>query len=526
MHSGLLSSVCRARVLIAFLLLTAGWLAPVQVIAGSPSDVGNPNIYPKPYPAPALPAAGGSFVDPTFGTTIVRVTDATTAPNGASVNSASTDSMFNADGSMFYLLHNGIEWVLYAVNRTTGSVSRLGMITAPIGMDGAAWHPTNPSLLYGITMGLSGRKLYEITMPAGTAVMLHNFDTEIPTGGYPSSRVQISPDARYFAVVASTFAGQDSFDYVVVWDRTTGASKVLNVPAKFGPGVYLHSMEMDNSGEYIRLGGTTHEFGTVFWHWKDDVFSTSVTQDPPDYFGAHKVQGSGVILNQGHYGDEWITRSMAAPHTFSTYLVYPRKAGKVSWYEDYHGSRILADGSFFDSRDLLGSGGGSFVLHSGSVYKLVGYLATNGTANFDVPDTVRYLRSDLTQVSGVPPAPGQWSYDVPSDTAYVWMPDSSNPQNDRANLHIFDWRPMTQEIIQVLPTGGPGNGPTWRRLAHHRSHYVDFSTNSLGNVDPTGSLVLFQSNWDGSSRVDVFLIKVPPLSGTAPPAAPTSLQVQ
>src|SRR6266513_3744818 len=94
--------------------------------AAPPLPLGDPEVHAKPSPAPVLPPAGGSFVDPTFGTTIVRITDPSNAPQGAGVNSASTDSMWNADGSMFYVLINGVEWSLYSVNRTAGTVSRLG----------------------------------------------------------------------------------------------------------------------------------------------------------------------------------------------------------------------------------------------------------------------------------------------------------------------------------------------------------------------------------------------------------------
>lgn len=67
--------------------------------------VGDQRLLPKPYPALLLPGAGGSFTDPTFGSKIIRVTDASTAPDGAGVNSAAQDTMFNADTSLFYLIH-------------------------------------------------------------------------------------------------------------------------------------------------------------------------------------------------------------------------------------------------------------------------------------------------------------------------------------------------------------------------------------------------------------------------------------
>jgi hypothetical protein len=79
-----------------------------------------------------------------------------------------------------------------------------------------------------------------------------------------------------------------------------------------------------------------------------------------------------------------------------------------------------------------------------------------------------------------------------------------------------------EEEIQVFQTT---NGTwTWRRLAHNHMHYTGvWSASPRGNVDPTGSFILFQSNWDatlrnqdGSVRTDVFLLRVPALAGTAP----------
>jgi hypothetical protein len=499
-------------------LLVTDLMMPRAAAAQSAASLGDANIYPKPYPAPALPAAGGSFTDPTFGTRIIRITDASNAPNGASVNSAAVDSMFNADGSMFYLLINGVEWSLYSNNKSAGTVTRLGTTPGVISMDGAPWHPTNPNIIYGISVDTKNRKLYEVTVPAGTSTLLHNFDAEIPAGGYPSSRVQISPDARYFAVTASSFAGQDNYDYVAVWDRQTNTSRVLNIPARFGAGTYLHSMEMDNTGQYIRLGGTTNTFGSVFWRWQDNIFSTSVIPDGPDYFGGHKIQGASINLNQGQQGDAWLVRNLATPHATSTLLSYPRKNGMVNWYEDSHASRVLPTGAFFDSRYFLNGGGGPFSNVSGAVYQIASYLARNGTANFAAPDTVRYGPTNLTKVSGVPSAPAQYSYNVSTDTFYVWLPDSSNPQGNAA-LHIGDWRPMMEEIVQLIPAAG--GTWTWQRIAHHRTHYTDFTTGPRGNASPNGTYVLFQSNWDGSPRVDVFLAVVPAAgSGGGGPALP------
>ena len=72
----------RAFVII-FLLTLSGVRAqtptPTPTPIPTPSVITDYVVYPEPS-LPSLPAAGGIIVDPTFGTTILRLTDAT-GPN-------------------------------------------------------------------------------------------------------------------------------------------------------------------------------------------------------------------------------------------------------------------------------------------------------------------------------------------------------------------------------------------------------------------------------------------------------------
>src|SRR5262249_40464290 len=62
-------------------------------------------------------AAGQSYVDPSSSMTVARVTDSATAPGGATGNSSASDSMFNVDGTLFYLHHQNVGTFLYAADR-------------------------------------------------------------------------------------------------------------------------------------------------------------------------------------------------------------------------------------------------------------------------------------------------------------------------------------------------------------------------------------------------------------------------
>ncbi len=534
MRSRSSSGRCHRLVFVFVMVVAAASIAPGAADAQAPSAIGNPTMYPKPSPAPLLPPAGGRFADPTFGTTMVRVTDPSNAPYGATVNSAAQDSMFNSDASLFYLhLRNAqgnTSTFLYSLDRSTGQAAKLGPLPTALGLayDGARWDPSDPSILYAIVMSSKERQLWQLTFPLpGTAVLLHDFSNEIPVGGYPYARVQVSPDSRYFAITASSGvfgAGQDAYDYVVVWDRQTGTVKTLDTGQRLG--TPLHSAVLDNSGQYaiIERGDWT---GSYIWHWPSDTLSPLLGIGLPYAFGGHKIPSDGQVISPGAGAGEWVLRSLAAPASFSTLLLYPKKNGKDNWFEDSHSSRLLRDGGFVQARYAAGLvGGDAFEPFLGSVYRLRGYLASN--SNLDVPTHIRFKGVDLLRVTGIPTAPGTWWYDSGADTLYLWLPDDIDPRSPEAYrpLAIFDWRPLMEEIVQV---GLMGDSWTWRRLAHHRTQYTgDWTTTPRANADPTGAFVLFKSNWDntlrsadGSYREDAFLLLVPPIGGSAPVADPT-----
>ena len=190
---------------------------------------------------------------------VVRVTDPATAPGGATGNSSASDSMFNADGTLFYLHHRNVGTFLYSGDRGTGQVTQLGQLpaTTPNGdtlaYDGAPWDPTKPSVLYAIVMDTTRRELWQLMLPLPAAMtLLHDFSSAVPTGGYPSSRVQVSSDGRYFVIAASTTGGPGTYDHVMVWDRQTGGSQALQLPSGIG-GLTLRSMLFDSSGAYALL---------------------------------------------------------------------------------------------------------------------------------------------------------------------------------------------------------------------------------------------------------------------------------
>ncbi len=420
-------------------------VATALVVASAPlgstekTGAGNARILREPNATASPSKAGERLLDPTFGTTIVRVTDPSTAPDGATVNSAATDSMFNADGTRFYLHHKKAGTHLYAVDPATARVTRLGELPRKtpkgdkLAYDGAPWAPR---VLYAIVMSPTRRELWQITLPLpGTLTLLHDFSQEVPTGGYPSSRVQVSPDGRYFAITASTTGGQDTYDHVVVWDRQSERSWVLRTRARLNK--TLHAIYLDGSGEYLILtGGSTRHI----WHWPSDTLEALTTGDPDDFKG-HLSPGAGEVLNPGQAAGSWLRRSLAIPHTFTELLRYPRKGVDLSdWFEDSHTSRLLKDGSFVTTRFVASFRFGTFSRHAGAVYKLVGYLGLS--PDFDPPEEVRYNAA-------------------PTGASVLFQSNwDGSPRTDTFLLVIPKSR-LGAQGLEALPIGAP---PLWRSL--------------------------------------------------------------
>src|SRR3989442_11782014 len=161
--------------------------------------------------------------------TVVRVTDSATAPGGATGNSSASDSMFNADGTLFYLHHQNVGTFLYSADRGTAQVTQLGQLpaTTPNGdtlaYDGAPWDPIKPNVLYAIVMGTTRRELWQLTLPlpAGMTFLPH-FSSEGSTGGYPFSRVQGSSDGRDFVIAPRTTGGPGTYHHRAGWGGPTG----------------------------------------------------------------------------------------------------------------------------------------------------------------------------------------------------------------------------------------------------------------------------------------------------------------
>lgn len=169
----LTSARLKNRTVLLFVCLSLCLLSAAQVTAQvvcTPSIKTDRQPYPKPTPPPTLPAAGGTFCDPTFGTRIMRVTDINNAPSGAGT-SYSFWPTFNSNNSRILVMDPSLtpQGVIYEFNATTFTLgTRLANFpllagSNPPKLDDAVWSHNDPDKLF-VHID-NGTKVYSYDVP-------------------------------------------------------------------------------------------------------------------------------------------------------------------------------------------------------------------------------------------------------------------------------------------------------------------------------------------------------------------------
>ncbi len=150
-----------------------------------------------------------------------------------------------------------------------------------------------------------------------------------------------------------------------------------------------------------------------------------------------------------------------------------------------------------------------WTLHSGSIYKLDYNVELAAPRTYKrLPEVVRMGRTELAKQNGIPSGPGQWFLDS-SGILYVWNPNGEDPNS--VTMIAYDWRPTHEEIVRVRE-----DGSGIERLAHHHSHVISYGDMPRGSISYDGRYFVFNSNWGGQNRVDIYAVEVAaPSAGSA-----------
>jgi hypothetical protein len=435
-------------------------------------------------PLPSVGPANSKFTDPTFGSRMLRITDASTRPGSPdrsyTTPSAAHQTAWNASSSYFYVRSVDGYFIPYAFDAATMSATRVQATSSGDGglVVNSQAEPqfsfVSPNVLYTTRQDPANDWpiIQKFDLSTGRYADLLNLGESAPiarhtyTGGLSSSagspeRVMAffggpSQDSHY--LVALFTPGQPQS--VALLDTTTSTITVndtrtpTNLPLNF----HLHHAWLDKSGRYVILETTAPDRPARAPLYVWDATGNTVTALPEStaMAGGHFATGFGSMVNQDCCSAttwdaaQWQMRNLASP-TANHDLITP----VLSPQETYAGDHASWNN------------------------------AQAGTL-------------------------------VPFVTAYYRTSNETAP-----------WRPWDDEIIAVQ-TGGGSDATVWR-FAHHRTSLVSFWDTPRANVSQDGRWALFTSNWErtlggdpgGGPREDVFMVELRGAATTPAPSTPT-----
>ena len=448
-------------------------------------------------PLPALGPAGSSVVDPTFGTRILRVTDAATRPGVPNRSyrspSNSHQNAWNTTSRLFYVVGTDGAVIPFAFDPSTTTASRVQPTTDGDGGLVLQFHLepefsfVRENVIYGVYAGNGAnlRTIAQYDFSTGAYTPILDLDTVRSglsgtyVGGVASSAGAVeriltffggtSQDHHYLAAVFDV--ANPSSRKVLDSLRSTINGVATNVTLNF----YLHHAWIDKSGRYVSLYPTGTDRSAP--RYADPVYIWDIETDvitPLPSIAArsngHDAYGFATLVNQDCCTSsptwdaaQWQFRHLSTPLT---------------------------------TRDVIVP-----VLSPQEVY-----LEDHPSWNNAQPDAL------------VPFVSGIYRYGA----------------NDAP------WRAWDDEIVAVQTSAAPGAGATVWRLAHHRSNIAhDNDATVLGFwysprpiVSQDGRWVLFTSNWektlgtdpDGDPglayRQDAFVLALTSTGTTPPPTVP------
>jgi hypothetical protein len=276
--------------------------------------------------APTLPVAGGTFVDPSFGTTIMRVTD---EKDGQScTNFYSYWPSFNLDSTMFFIACDGSA-KLYRFDPNAFRV--VGKSTlfedrspdGPLSFEDAIWSGANPNLLYGYT----GLKLYSYDVAAKKYSMIRDFSAELAAGFLGQMSKSIDDDVFAFTRKDKNYR---PLGYVV-WKRDN--NKILRNEAIAD----FDEAQLDKSGRYLVVKAKFPRSADVQVVDLQTGSAENLTDPAPDFSPGHSDNGRQLIVGHDNWNNQYTVRKLATPHAFKTVIGFGN-----DWSQANHVS-MLAD---------------------------------------------------------------------------------------------------------------------------------------------------------------------------------------
>jgi hypothetical protein len=316
------------------------------------------NIYPEP-PPPTLPTAGNTFVDPTFNTTLLRVTDANDGNDNHTAYSYWP--AMNMNSTRLYIMQTNIGATLYDFdplnfaisNKRVAFVSNCPSGSAP-NVEDAIWSDVNPDLIFVHDRNMH---LYAYNVVSQTYSLVKDLSTALPTGAHSWQMNKNHTNDDLFS-----FTWKDSTWNVVGYLTWRSSTDQFN----FGVQTNLDECQPDRTGNYLILklaASGQYVVQARILNLQTNIFADITDGGPanpntPGLYWApgHGDMGNGTVLGHDDWNNRLVGRTAANPSAFYSVLDLNN-----DWSQDYHGSLLADDTSWitlsaYVSNNLSNSG--------------------------------------------------------------------------------------------------------------------------------------------------------------------------
>lgn len=263
------------------------------------------------YPEPALPVmgnAGSKIVDPTFGTTILRVTDASTAADCRTPYTYFP--AMNKDSTRIYV-QCGNSAYFFRFDPVTMTISNKQLAPSGNGTQwyGGIWSGIDPNMIY--FPGNTDMQVLNLTTM--TWLTVHSFAPQVSAAG--ASYIEQCSVSRDDNVFSCSFGAAGHHTGYVVWKKSTNTLLMNTLDSQ------ADEAHIDKSGRYLNIQKVNGS--PTVW----DLQAAAMTQ-LGSYSGGtgfyHMDTGTGTLFSG--YGSGLGYRSLSTPNT-----VTPVLAGMFSW---------------------------------------------------------------------------------------------------------------------------------------------------------------------------------------------------
>jgi hypothetical protein len=336
---------------------------PASVDGAAPADLAMTATPPPPPPPPpppsfpwvtdysshppsavTLPSRLGAYVDPDFGSKIIRVTDASDGTHCVNAyaywpafNTDSTRLMISCDSTIqLYRFDPSSDTLTYDQPLVPGGVPQY------LQFEGAFWSHDQPTILYAI----AGYKLYRVDVSqsgAGRFTVVRDFTGTLGYTFWPFQLGKSDDDNVFtWSSRGDQFGSTGGID-VVVYKRDTDQVFVFPRPSGFS----VDESQMSKDGQRVIIP-SSNSVGWAIWTWSTgqvDILASNPTARPGGHYdGGRTKLVNADNWNTGFQSRDWASPGSQAPHDFFT--TFDSDGRTLDWAVPDHVSMRSDDESF------------------------------------------------------------------------------------------------------------------------------------------------------------------------------------